>query len=152
MNLSDNFSMMEFTKSQTAIRRGINNNPTLAHRLAMAALCNAILEPVRAHFDKPVKISSGYRSKALNAAVGGSNSSQHSLGEAADIEITGIDNRRLAKWIEANCPFDQIILEGASRSDPNAGWVHVSHGPRNRRQTLTATFRGGKATYTAGIA
>jgi zinc D-Ala-D-Ala carboxypeptidase len=152
MNLSKHFSLSEFTKSQTAIRRGINNKPTLAHRLAMGALCNAVLEPVRAHFGKPVRISSGYRSKALNAAVGGSNTSQHSLGEAADIEIDGVDNRRLAKWIEANCPFDQIILEGAKRGDPNAGWVHVSIGPRNRRETLTATFKGGKAVYTAGIA
>ncbi len=150
MNLSENFSLAEFTKSQTAIRRGINNNPTLAHRLAMAALCNAILEPLRAHFGRPVRITSGYRSKALNDAIGGSQTSQHSKGEAADIEIPGVDNRRLAKWIEANLPFDQLILEGAKRGDPNAGWVHVSFGPRHRKSVLTASFPGPK--YSPGIA
>jgi zinc D-Ala-D-Ala carboxypeptidase len=150
MMLSEHFSLNEFTKSQTAIRKGISNKPTAAHQAAMVALCANILEPVRDHFGKPVKISSGYRSPSLNAAVGGSNSSQHSKGEAVDIEIEGVDNRRLAKWIEANLPFDQLILEGAKRGDPNAGWVHVSFGPRNRRQTLTATFPGPK--YTAGIA
>lgn len=150
MNLSENFSLAEFIKSQTAIRKGISNKPTAAHLAAMKALCENILEPIRAHFGKPVRVTSGYRSKALNAAIGGSNSSQHSLGEAADIEIPGVDNRRLAKWIEANLPFDQLILEGAKRGDANAGWVHVSYGARNRRQTLTATFPGPK--YTAGIA
>ena len=152
MNLSKHFSLAEFTKSQTAIRRGINNNPTAAHKAAMVALCENVLEPVRAHFGKPVKVSSGYRSRALNAAVGGSNSSQHSKGEAADIEIPGVDNRRLAHWIAANCPFDQLILEGAKRGNPNAGWVHVSYGPRNRRQQLTATFVNGRAQYSRGIA
>lgn len=149
MQLSENFSLIEFTKSQTAIRRGINNNPTLAHRIALANLCRHVLEPIRAHFGRPVRINSGYRSRTLNAAVGGSNTSQHSLGEAADIEVDGIDNRTLAKWIEANVRFDQLILEGAKRGDPNAGWVHVSYGPRMRGQTLTATFPGPK--YTNGI-
>ena len=150
MNLSDNFSLREFTQSQTATRRGISNEPTAEHLESLKALCKHVLEPVRAHFGKPVKVSSGYRSKALNRAVGGSNTSQHSLGQAADIEITGVDNRRLAKWIETNLPFDQVILEGATRGDPNAGWVHVSYGPRNRRQSLTATFPG--PVYSNGIA
>lgn len=150
MMLSENFSLREFTLSQTAIRKGIRNNPTPEHLASLKALCENVLEPIRAHFGKPVKVSSGYRSRALNAAVGGSNTSQHSLGQAADIEIAGVDNRRLAKWIEANLPFDQVILEGAKRNDPNAGWVHVSFGPRNRRQTLTATFPG--PVYSAGIA
>jgi uncharacterized protein YcbK (DUF882 family) len=150
MNLSENFSLREFTLSQTAVRKGIRNNPTPAHLESLKALCENVLEPIRAHFSKPVKVSSGYRSRALNAAVGGSNSSQHSLGQAADIEIAGVDNRRLAKWIEANLPFDQVILEGAKRGDPNAGWVHVSYGPRHRRQSLTATFPG--PDYSSGIA
>ena len=149
IRLSDNFSLSEFTKSQTAIRRGINNNPTTAHRASMEALCLHILEPVRAHFGRPVRINSGYRSRTLNAAVGGSDTSQHSLGQAADIEVDGVDNRRLAKWIENNLKFDQLILEGAKRSDPNAGWVHVSYGHRMRRSVLTASFPGPK--YTNGI-
>lgn len=115
----------------------------------MEALCRLVLEPIRAHFGRPIRINSGYRSRTLNAAVGGSNTSQHSLGQAADIEVDGVDNRTLAKWIERNLQFDQLILEGAKRGDPNAGWVHVSYGPRHRKSVLTASFPGPK--YTAGI-
>lgn len=149
MRLSENFILAEFTKSQTAIRRSINNKPKQEHLDALRALCSNILEPLRKHYGKPVKVSSGYRSRTLNAAIGGSNTSQHSLGQAADIEVEGVDNRELAKWIQAHLPFDQLILEGAKRNDPNAGWVHVSYGSRNRRQVLTATFPGPK--YTKGI-
>ncbi len=148
-HLSPNFTLTEFIKSQTATRKGISNKPTAVHQLAMVELCNHILEPIRAHFNKPVILNSGYRSKALNAAVGGSDTSQHSLGQAADIEVLGVSNRELAKWIQSNLPFDQLILEGAKRNDPKAGWVHVSYGPRNRRSVLTATFPGPK--YTQGI-
>lgn len=150
MRLSDNFTLAEFTNSQTATRRGIRNTPTAAHQEALRQLCVHILEPVRAHFGRPVRITSGYRSAALNRAIGGSTTSQHSKGEAADFEIPGVDNRRVAKWIENNLPFDQLILEGAKRSDPNAGWIHVSYrADRARGSVLTATFPG--PVYTQGI-
>lgn len=149
-NLSKHFTMAEFTRSQTAIRRGINNRPTPAHLEAMKLLCERVLEPVREHFGKPVRITSGYRSAALNRKIGGSQTSQHSRGEAADFEIPGIDNRTVAKWIRDNLRFDQLILEGAKRGDPNAGWIHVSYrGDRARMDVLTATFPGPK--YSRGI-
>lgn len=148
--LSDHFTLEEFTKSQTAIRRGIRNNPTAAHREAMVLLCEFVLEPVRTHFGRPVRITSGYRSAALNRAINGSDSSQHSKGEAADFEIPGVSNREVAKWIEANLRFDQLILEGYKKGDPNSGWIHVSYSAsRARKDVLTATFPGPK--YTRGI-
>lgn len=150
MRLSDNFTLAEFTKSQTATRRGISNKPTAAHQEALRQLCVNVLEPTRAHFGRPIRITSGYRSAELNRAIGGSQTSQHSKGEAADFEIPGVDNRRVAKWIEANLTFDQLILEGASARDPNAGWIHVSYRvDRARKSVLTATFPGPK--YTQGI-
>lgn len=153
MNLSEHFSLREMTFSQTAIRQGIGNTPSADQIGALRLLCEKVLEPTRAHFGRPIIVSSGYRSPALNRAVGGSTTSQHCTGEAADIEIAGVDNRRLAKWIRDNLTFDQIILEGASAADPNAGWVHVSYRDnRARRSILTARFVNGKATYSEGIA
>lgn len=151
MRLSEHFTLAEMTRSQTATRRGISNQPDTEQQKRLEDLCIAILEPVRAHFGRPVRISSGFRSAALNRAIGGSQRSQHSKGEAADFEISGVDNRRVAKWIEANLPFDQLILEGAKRSDPNAGWIHVSFRREGaRKSVLTATFPGPK--YSQGIA
>lgn len=150
MRLSDNFTLREFVRSQTAERRGIPNLPPAEHLRAMQLLCAKVLEPVRAHFGRPVRITSGYRSAELNRAIGGSPTSQHSKGEAADFEIPGIENRRVAKWIAANLPFDQLILEGHSAHDPNAGWIHVSYSSsRARKEVLTATFPG--PVYSKGI-
>lgn len=149
-NLSKHFTLAEFTRSQTATRHGISNRPTPAHLDAMKLLCERVLEPVREHFGRPVRITSGYRSAALNRKIGGSQTSQHSRGEAADFEIPGIDNRTVAKWIRDNLRFDQLILEGAKRGDPNAGWIHVSYrADRARMDVLTATFPGPK--YSRGI-
>lgn len=153
MNVSEHFSLRELTQSQTATRRGIDNSPSADHLAALRMLCENVLEPVRDHFGKPIRVTSAYRSPRLNAAIGGSASSQHCLGEAADIEITGVENKRLAKWIRDNLPFDQLILEGASATDPNAGWVHVSfRDNRQRKSVLTATFVGGRARYSEGLA
>lgn len=150
MRLSDHFLLSEFTRSQTATRRGIRNTPTAAHREALAILCEFALEPIRTHFGKPVRITSGYRSAALNRAIGGSQTSQHSKGEAADFEIPGVSNREVAKWIEANLRFDQLILEGYKPGDLNSGWIHLSYSAsRARKDVLTATFPGPK--YTRGI-
>jgi len=138
MMLSENFALSEFTTSQTAARLRIGNVPGAAEIAAMALLCEKVLEPVRAHFDRPVVLSSGYRSPALNEAVHGSDSSQHIKGEAADIEVPGISNVALAEWIRDRLAFDQLILEFYTRGQPTSGWVHVSYREPCRGQVLTA--------------
>ena len=155
-SLSPNFSRAEFENSETAVRKGIDNSIVDDDVLYCAScLANSILQPVREHFAKPVRINSGFRCSALNKAIGGSQTSQHSKGEAADIEIIGVSNYVLAKWIEENLSYDQLILEGYKPSDPNSGWVHVSYrgglGVVNRKQSLTATFKNGKPTYHQGL-
>ena len=148
MKLSNNFSLSELTKSQTAVRKGINNEPGTAEIENLIHLAEAVLQPVREHFGKPVMISSGYRSPALCEAIGSSAKSQHARGEAADFEIGGVDNMQLAIWISKNTVFDQLILEFYEPGDPNSGWVHcsaVKEGPR--AQVLKATKVGGKTKY-----
>ena len=126
MQLSNNFTLNELTKSQTATRKGIDNEPGTAEIENLIHLAKTILQPVREHFGKPVMISSGYRSPALCEAIGSSAKSQHAQGEAADFEINGIDNVDLAAWISRNCDFDQLILEFYDNVDPNSGWIHCS--------------------------
>src|SRR5690606_13316858 len=101
----------EMTRSDTASRRGIRNTPSTVQIAAMTLLCHRVLEPVRAHFGKPVRITSGFRSPELCLAVGSSVSSQHARGEAADFEVTGVDNLEVARWIRDRLAFDQLILE-----------------------------------------
>lgn len=139
MRLSPNFHLSEFTKSQTASRRGINNEPNAQQVENLRRLCVNVLEPVRAHFGRPVVISSGFRSPALNRAIGGSSTSQHSHGEAADFEIPGVPNHAVARWISKNLRYDQLILEFYTPGEPNSGWVHCSfRTDRLRKQNLTA--------------
>ena len=150
MKLSDNFSLTEFTKSQTAERKGITNKHNEIHVMAMESLCHNVLERVRSAFAKPININSGYRSVALCEAIGSKSTSQHCDGEAADIEIYGVSNYDLAKYIENNLNFDQLILECWDGIDPNSGWVHVSYvnDVANRKDVLTYTRSNG---YTKGI-
>ena len=150
MKLSDNFTLNEFTKSQTADRKGIANNPNEIHVMAMESLCYNILERVRAAFGKPIIVNSGYRSVALCEAIGSKSTSQHCDGEAVDIEIHGVSNYDLAKYIEKELNFDQLILECWDGIEPNSGWVHVSYvnDIANRKDVLTYTREGG---YTKGI-
>jgi len=138
MKLSKHFSLTEFTKSQTAERKGINNTPNEEHIEKMKALCELVLESIRYQFDKPIMINSGYRSVALCEAIGSNANSQHAKGEAADIEIPGVDNSVLAKWIQDNTNFDQLILE-CYTGEPSSGWVHVSFVgiDSNRKDVLT---------------
>jgi len=154
MQLSEHFNLKEFTKSETAIRKRIDNTPNAEHAQNLKNVCEKILEPVRRHFGKPVRINSGYRGPALNAAVGGSSKSQHCNGEAIDFEIDGLPNPDLAKWVAENCEFDQIILEFYDpKEGPNSGWVHASYtskGP-NRKQKLTALTEKGKTVYKPGF-
>ena len=127
------------TKSQTATRQGISNSPTAAHVDSLEALCREVLEPVREQFKRPIKITSGYRSKALCKAIGSKPTSQHAKGQAADFEIRTIPNYDVACWIRDNLEFDQLILEFYDGVDPNSGWIHVSYRAdgKNRKQCLT---------------
>ena len=154
MQLTEHFNLKEFTKSETAIRKRIDNTPNSVHTENLKNVCEKILEPVRRHFGKPVRINSGYRGPALNAAVGGSGKSQHCNGEAVDFEIDGLPNPDLAKWVAENCEFDQIILEFYDpKEGPNSGWVHasVTRSGNNREQKLTAVTEKGKTVYKPGF-
>ena len=153
MMLSPNFSLTEMTKSETAARRGGSNDPPPAACSALVTLCKLVLEPVRAHFGRPVTVNSGYRSPQVNRAVGSSAGSQHVLGEAADIEIPGIANGALATFIMDHIAFDQLILEAYTPGRPASGWVHVSYRQgRLRHDVLTATPRPGQSmAYAAGL-
>ena len=150
VRLSDHFTLNEFIKSQTAERKGIANSPNEIHVIAMESLCYNILERVRAAFAKPIIVNSGYRSVALCEAIGSKSTSQHCDGEAVDIEIQGISNYDLAKYIEKELNFDQLILECWDGIEPNSGWVHISYvnDVANRKDVLTYTRANG---YTKGI-
>ena len=110
MNLSRNFNLQELIKSDTAIRKGINNNPSSGQIEKLKALCENILQPVRDHFGR-VKVTSGFRSEDLCIAIGSSRNSQHAKAEAADFECVGVDNAEVADWIKKNLETDQLILE-----------------------------------------
>ena len=139
MQLSRNFSLLELTKSQTAIRHGLSNTPGKQEIENLKMLCEFVLEPVRANFKRPVNVSSGYRSPAVNAMVGGSKTSDHCNGEAADIEIFGVSNYDLAVWIRDNLEYKQLILEFYTPGEPSSGWVHVSYSKNNNiKKTMTA--------------
>ena len=152
MQLSKNFSLAELTYSSTAVNKNIDNTPSLEVIDNMQILVDNILQPLREQLGKSIKINSGYRSPAINVAVGGSATSDHCKGQAADIEIAGMANGDLANYIIKNFKFTQVILEGFKKSDPNSGWVHVSYNPDNLKcQVLTAKFVNGKAVYSNGI-
>ena len=143
MILSANFTLAEATKSQTALRLGIDNTPDEATVDRMKAVCDAILEPVRSHYKRPVVINSFYRGPRLNAEVGSKPSSQHVRGEAVDFEVPGIPNAEVAEWVHANLPYDQCILEYYTSGQPASGWVHASYVPEGgRRQCLTINDKG----------
>lgn len=155
MNISKNFTLVELTKSEAASRKGLQNTPSTAEKKALTELCENVLEKIRTHFGKPIKINSAYRSQKVNAAIGGASTSQHCRGQAADIEITGIPNAELAEWIVKNLDFDQVILEFYTRGVPDSGWVHVSYVNKklNRKSILTATKSAstGKTVYLNGL-
>lgn len=150
MNLSKNLSLAEMTRSESAKRNGIKNEPTAEHLENMKKLAVNVFQPIRDHFNVPIHISSGYRSLALNKAIKGSLSSQHLLGQAIDIDMdnTGITNAQIFNWIKDNLSFDQLIWEFGTHKNPD--WVHVSFesNGKQRKQVLKATKKNGKATYT----
>ena len=151
MQLTEHFTLEELTVSPTAKKLGLSNVPTPQHIENMRYCCEKILEPVRAHFGKPIQVNSSYRSPLVNKAVGGSNTSQHVNGQAIDFEIPGVDNKVVADWVADNLEFDQVILEFYTRGDKNSGWVHASIKKEggNRRQRLIATkSKAGGTSYT----
>ena len=148
MKLSENFSLLELTKSQTAERKGIDNTPSPTHRDNLKSLCTRILQPIRDHFERVVSVSSGYRSEALCIAIGSKISSQHAKGQAADFEIYGLSNGELATWIKENLDYDQLILEFWSPENSNSGWIHCSFNSEgNRKEYLRAYKNEGKTKY-----
>jgi zinc D-Ala-D-Ala carboxypeptidase len=152
MKLSTNFTLGELTKSQTATRRNIDNTPPAAALDYLQLLVDNVLQPVRTHFGRAVTISSGYRSPQLNVAIGGSPTSHHCLGMAADFEIMGMDNKELATWVRDNLKFTQLILEFYEDGDTNSGWVHVGYDPADLKcQVLRARRVNGKTVYSQGL-
>ena len=151
MRLSANFTVQEFTKSQTAIRQGLDNKPSTIHLHNAKLLFGNVVQKVRDNFGVTV-INSGYRGRALNEAVGGSTKSQHCKGEAVDIECPGTSNYDVANWIKENCDFDQLILEFYTPGIPDSGWVHVSYKAEvNRKYIFTAMKENGKTVYKNGL-
>jgi hypothetical protein len=133
------------------LRQGIDNTPTEEHMGNATALFRNVVQKIRDNFGVTV-INSGYRGEALNKAVGGSSKSQHCKGEAVDIECPGVPNYDIAKWIEQNLDFDQLILEFYTPGIPDSGWVHVSYKSEgNRKSVLTAMKENGKTVYKPGL-
>jgi len=147
MMLSDNLSLAEATYSATALRKGIANEPSATHLIALKEIANNIFQPCRNHFGKPLRVTSGYRSEELNKIIGGSMKSQHSKGEALDMQSTsGYTNRELFEYIKDHLRFDQLIWEFGD--DENPDWVHCSYKSEgNRGEVLRAIRENGKTIY-----
>lgn len=148
MKLTTNLSLAEATYSATALRKGIANEPTVTHLINLKAVAENIFQPCREHFGKPLRVTSGYRSKELNKAIGGSNNSQHSKGEALDMQSTeGYTNRDLFMFIKDHLEFDQLIGEFPDDMGEFA-WVHCSYKTEgNRGEVLVAYKENGKTRY-----
>lgn len=147
MQLSKHLSLAEVTRSETAKRKGVSNMPTPEHLENFKLLAEKVFEPIREHFKVPIHISSGYRSKELNKAIGGSSSSEHCEGRAIDIDMdgsaSGVTNKQIFNFIKENLDFNQLINEF------DYSWVHVSYNPngKQRKQVLNAIKKGGKTSY-----
>ena len=147
-NISKHISYREATRSNTAIRRGIDNNPNFVELKAMEQLAKNIFEPIRTHFNKRIRINSFFRSKALNKRIGGSTTSQHCKGEAFDLDgLDGLTNSEIFFYVKNNLHFDQMIWEFGTDEEPD--WVHISfkYEGLNRNQILKAVKVKGKTKY-----
>jgi hypothetical protein len=150
MKLSEHLDLSEVTRSETAKRKGISNMPTPEHLENFKKLAENIFEPIRKHFGVPIRISSGYRSKALNTAIGGVKTSDHCFGMAIDLDQQGhsseITNKQVFDFIKSNLKFKQLIWEGGTKQEPD--WVHVSYDEKNlKNEVLLATKIAGKMQY-----
>lgn len=143
MQLSKNFSLEEFVKSPTAIRKNINNVPTQRNIDNLTNLCFFILQPLRDKIGSTIDVVSGFRNPALNKAVGGAKDSSHLRGEAADIElwINGVEETQklFFKIIEMNLPFDTLIWEFGDKNKP--AWVHVSYVVGSARRRVLRAYK-----------
>lgn len=147
MQLSKNLVLAEVTRSETAKRKGISNMPTPEHIENFKLLAEKVFQPIRDHFGVPIHISSGYRSKELNTAIGGSLTSQHCQGEAIDIDMDGtsIKNAQIFEFIKNNLEFDQLIWEFGTKDNPD--WVHVSYESKGKqRKQILRAVKGSKGT------
>jgi hypothetical protein len=151
MKLSEHLDLSEVVRSESAKRKGISNMPTAEHIANFKILAEKVFEPIREHFRCPIHISSGYRSKELNAAIGGSATSEHCSGQAIDIDMdgtpNGVTNRMVFDYIKDNLDFNQLIFEFGDAQNPD--WVHVSYSAtgNQRKQILRASRVNGKTTY-----
>jgi len=148
--ISEHISFAEATKSQQAVRMGIPNLPNDFQIHSMKLLAENVFEPLRLHFGKPIAISSFFRTYRINAIIGGAPNSQHTLGQAMDIDADifgGLTNKQIYDYIKTNLDFDQLIWEFGN--DANPDWVHVSYisSKANRKQLLRATIVHGKTQY-----
>lgn len=144
MQLSKNFHLSELTVSQTAARHGLNNKPNVQAQKNLDRLCDTVLQPLRDALGQPIIVTSGYRSPEVNRRVGGSATSAHCYGCAADIHVPGMSSIELMKKIHSlKLPVDQVIEEFGQ-------WVHVGiaiPGNKPRYQYLNARYVGGQAVY-----
>jgi hypothetical protein len=150
MKISEHISLEEATSSPYATAHNINNVPGPVELSAMKLVAEKVFEPLRIHFNVPLKINSFYRCPQLNKAIGGASTSQHVKGEAIDVDATGaVTNKDLFLYIKDHLPYDQAIWEGGTDENPN--WVHVSYNPSGiqRKQLLRMTKVNGKSVYTA---
>lgn len=139
--ISKHISYKEATRSNTAIRKGINNTPDGDQLIAMKLVAEKVFEPMREHFGKPIRINSFLRVSALNVAVGGSKSSQHCKGEAIDMDgLNGLTNREIFNYIKDNLDFDQLIWEYGTDKEPD--WVHVSYSANGNRKQILKAIKG----------
>jgi hypothetical protein len=147
--ISKHISYKEATQSQTATRLGIPNVPSQYDVQNMQLLAEKVFEPLREFFDVPIYVSSFYRSKELNKAIGGSSRSQHCEGRAIDLDDVygGVTNAEMFQFIANILDYDQLIWEFGN--DENPAWVHVSYvsEDQNRKQMLRATKKNGKTIY-----
>ena len=144
MKLSPNFTLAELCLTNT----GLVNAPNTDQIMNLKVLCEQVLQPLRDYYGR-VTITSGFRSAAVNKAVGGAATSQHTRGEAADIKIRNVGNDEIWQYIKDNLPFDQLILEYVPQSKPTDGWVHVSYAMRNRKKAMSCVAKG---KYVQGLA
>lgn len=147
MWISEHLTLAEVINSPIAKRHGISNMPTEQHLSNLILLAQRVFEPVRNHFKKPIIVSSGYRSKALNRKIGGAKNSQHMIGEAIDIDNdnTDVSNREIFFFIKDNLKFDQLIAENPSRGD--IAWVHVSYRSKGNRNEVLVFKNGVYSPY-----
>jgi len=145
MELSKNFSLLELSSSETAVRKGIDNTPSTEVISNLQELCQNVLQPIREWYGKPINVTSGYRSPKLNKAIGGSSTSDHCLGCAVDFTLPKEDYEKVFKWIRENLEYDQLINEF------NFQWIHVSFRISGNRKQVLAAYKNaiGQTKYKA---